>query len=217
MSRRLLAEATVVCSALALTACSSSSGTHTQSYSPPPTHPSSSPSSPSRDPSMSADSSSPAPTSTSPSVSPTEQAAVAAYVAFRAAAHNAEKKPTDTALENALKAYAVDPALGHEGGSLISYVTGDIAWGGTPPAARVSVSAVKPAANPYPMVTLRDCPTAAPSWKPYNIKTHKPVSVEFPGSKAPPPHAITATVIYYRSRWLVQTSVTEVKKTCAPS
>lgn len=211
MSRRVVGTAVAVASAaVALTACSGSTGTHTQSG--PPSS------------SLASTSASPTPTSTSTAPSsavttpaPAGAAAVAAYVAFRAAAHNAEKKPTDTARENALKAYAVDPALGHEGGSLISYVTGDIAWGGTPPSPRVSVSAVEPAAKPYPTVTLRDCPTPAPSWKPYNIKTHKPVSVTFPGSTAPPPHAITATVIYYRSRWLVQTSVTEVKKTCVPS
>ncbi|PZS32188.1 MAG: hypothetical protein DLM61_07270 [Pseudonocardiales bacterium] len=207
MSRRLFTAIAAAVSMLGLAACTSSTGTHTQS--PPSSSASGS--------STASESSSPPPTGTSPTVSPTEKAAVAAYVAFRTAAHNAEKNPADTAREAALKAYAVDPALGHEGGSLISYVTGDIAWGGTPPAARVSVTAVQPASKPYPMVTLRDCPTAAPSWKPYNIKTHKPVPVQFPGSTAPPPHAITATVIYYRSRWLVQTSVTEVKKTCAPS
>lgn len=208
MSRRPLAATIFAVSTMVLAACTSSTGTHTQSPPPP---------SSSNAPSTTPQSSSPAPISTSPNVSPTEKAAIAAYVAFRAAAHNAEKKPTDTSREAALKTYAVDPALGHEGGSLISYLTGDIAWGGTPPGARVRVTAVQPAAKPYPMVTLRDCPTAAPSWKPYNIKTHKPVSVKFPGSTAPPPHAITATVIYYRSRWVVQTSVTEVKKTCAPS
>lgn len=207
MSHQLRAATIIAVSTLILAACSST-GTHVQS--PPPSSPRSSAS-------MPPESSSAAPTSTSPTVSPQEKAATSAYVAFSAASHDAERKPTDGARANALKAFAVDPALANEGSSLISYATGDIAWGGTPPTPRVTVSAAQPTAKPYPTVTLKDCPTAAPSWKPYNIKNHQPVTVTFPGSKAPPPHAVTATVIYSHSRWLVQKTVIEVKETCAPS
>lgn len=99
---------------------------------------------------------------------------------------------------------------------MVSYAANDIAWSGTAPSPRVKVVSVAAAAKPYPTVTLRDCPTAAPTWKPYNIKTHKVVPVKYPGSTAPPPHAVTATVIYFKSHWMVQRTVTAVTKTCVP-
>lgn len=68
----------------------------------------------------------------------------------------------------------------------------------------------------YPTVTLTDCPTVSGSWQPYIVKTHKSVPVTYPPGSAKPPHAVTAKVIYYRSHWLVQSTTTNVKKTCAP-
>lgn len=188
-------------------ACTSSTGTHTQSLGP--TTPSSSPTT------SSSSSDSPSPSRSDPRRAE-GQAATAAYTAFATASRNAERRPTDLARRKALAAHAIEPALTNEAASLASYAANDIAWAGTAPRPRVKVISVAPAAKPYPTVTLRDCPTAAPTWKPYNIKTHNVVPVKYRGSTAPPPHAVKATVIYIRSRWMVQRTVTDVKKTCAP-
>lgn len=98
----------------------------------------------------------------------------------------------------------------------MSYAANNIIWSGTAPTPRVTVVTASPGGKPYPTVMLRDCPTAAPTWKPYNAKTHKVIPVKFPGSNAPPPHAVTVAVVFYKSRWMVRKTVTEVTKTCAP-
>lgn len=188
--------------------CTSSSGTHMQSPAPSTPSSSMSPSSPSVSSTSSPSSSDPRPSD--------GKAAAAAYTAFALAAKYAERKPSDLARRKALAAHAIEPALTNEAGSLVSYAANNIVWAGTPPTPRVRVITVLPASKPYPTVTLRDCPTAAPTWKPYDSKTHKVVPVQFPGSKAPPPHAVTVTVVYYKSRWMVQKTVTQVTKTCAP-
>lgn len=212
MSRRLVETAVAVAiGAVALTACTSSTGTHTQSG-PPPSSSASTSASPTTSPSSSAD-----PSSSTPTAAPQGTAALAAYTAFQTASRNAEKRPSDLSRRKAIAAHSIEPALTNEAAGLLSYSVNDIAWLGTPPSPRAKILALQLGAAPYPTVTLRDCPTAAPSWKPYNIKTHKPVPVKFPGSTAPPPHAVTATVVYYHSQWVVQKTVTEVKKTCAPS
>jgi len=189
-----------------LTACTSNSGTHTQSFSPSPS-----------DPTTTRSSSPSTATSTDPADTPQAQAAKAAYISFEAASRNAERKPDDLSRREAIAAHAIEPALTNEAGSLVSYAANGIAWAGSAPTPRVSVKTVAGLAKPYPRVTLADCPTASLTWKPYDSKTHKPVPVKFPGSNAPLPHAITAIVIYYDSRWVVQKTVTEVTKTCAPS
>ena len=204
--KRFLVAVVAAASLMTLAACDSS-GTHTQSLNP---------SAPSSQPGRSSSSSdSPSPSQSDPR--PAEgKAATAAYTAFAMASRNAERRPTDLGRRKALAAHAIEPALTNEAASLVSYAANDIAWSGTAPSPRVRVVSVDPAAKPYPSVTLRDCPTAAPTWKPYNIKTHEVVPVKYPGSTAPPPHAVTATVVYFKSHWMVQRTVTEVKKTCAP-
>lgn len=211
MSRRVVGTVIAIASAaIALTACSGSTGTHTQSG--PPSNSSASTSASQPPPSSSA-----APSSSVTTAAPQGGAALAAYTAFQTASRNAEKRPSDLSLRKVIAAHSIEPALTNEAAGLLSYSVNDIAWLGTPPSPRAKILALQLGATPYPTVTLKDCPTAAPSWKPYNIKTHQPVPVKFPGSTAPPPHAITATVVYYHSQWVVQKTVTEVKKTCAPS
>lgn len=208
--RRGFAAAVLTLVAVSIAGCG---GSATQAQSLSPTTPTSTAG---RTTVPSTPSTSPAPSQTDPK-STDGKAAATAYSAFAAAARNAERRPTDLARRKALAAHAIEPALTSEAGSLVSYAANDIAWSGTAPTPRISVIAVAPSAEPYPTVTVRDCPTPAPSWKPYNIKTHKVIPVTFPGSTAPPPHAVTATVVYYRAHWMVQRTVTQVKKTCAPS
>lgn len=147
---------------------------------------------------------------------PRSKAAAAAYSAFVAASYAAERKPTDLALVGALNVRAVDPALATEGEHLLGYRNSGIAWAGQPPKPRVSVQAIT-ATSVYPTVTLNDCPTVSSSWKPYLVKSHKAVPITYPKGSAKPPHAIEAKVIFYKNRWMVQSTTTNVKKTCAPS
>jgi hypothetical protein len=155
------------------------------------------------------------PSSTSPGDDPRGKAAAAAYLAFINASHAAERNPANGNLLNAVRAAAVDPALAVEGEHLFGYRTSGIAWSGQPPVSRLTVEKISDGAAPA--VTLVDCPTLSPSWQPYLLSTHKPVPVTFPPGSAKPPHATTARVIYYKSRWMVQSTTTEVKATCTPS
>lgn len=156
------------------------------------------------------------PTSTSPSEDPRGKSAVTAYLAFTHASHAAERKPTDLSLEGALKKYALDPALSTEGQHLFGYRDSGIAWSGSPPSSRVTVASIADG-GVYPTAMLTDCPTVSRSWRPYIVKTHKAVPVTFPPGSAKPPHAVSAKVIYYKSHWMVQSTTTNVRKTCAPS
>ncbi len=203
MMTRLAGMAAAALAAVIIAACTASSGTHTQ---PAPS-------------SLSGGSltSRSSPTPSDKPVDSRVHAATIAYIAFTNAVQHADENPMDVSREQAIKAHAIDPALANEGGHLVGFRTEGIAWSGHPPAARVSVAAVDPAAQPYPIVVLVDCPTVSGSWKPYDVKTHQQVPVTYPKGSAPPPHASTATVVSYHSRWVVQKTVTNVTKTCAPS
>lgn len=155
------------------------------------------------------------PTSTSPGDDPRGKAASSAYVAFTRASQAAERTPTDLSLAKALNKLAVDPALSTEGEHLFGYRNSGIAWKGQPPAPRVSVESIVTSGT-YPTVTLTDCPTISGTWMPYIVTTHKSVPVTYPPGSAKPPHAVTVKVIYYRAQWLVQSTTTDVKNTCAP-
>lgn len=195
--------------ALALSACTSSGGGHptTSSTRPSSTTPSNGTSAPtSKHPSTT--------TSTSPPPDPRSTAATAAYLAFEKASRDAERKPGDHTRRKGLRAHAVDPALSTEVGHLVGFASAGYAWFGQPPRPRVNVKSIDPG-NPYTVVTLVDCPTVSTSWKPYVVKGHQPVPVTYPSGSAKPPHALTATVIHYKSRWMVQKVVTDVRHTCA--
>lgn len=203
MSRRLFTTIVAAVSALGLAACTSSTGTHTQSV---PPSASSTPTKPSP----------PTPPSSSSTVSPQGEAATAAYVEFAKASRLAEEAPGDQKRFTAVKAHAVDPALGNEGVTLFNYQRAGIAFKGQPPAPRVKVKLLGPDTKPYPTATLVDCPTVSSTWMAYDTKTHQVVPIKFPGETAKPPHPTTANLIYYAGRWAVQKITTDVRQTCAP-
>lgn len=156
------------------------------------------------------------PNTSSPGPDPRGQAATAAYLAFVAASHAAEQHPAKLSLEQALSRYAVDPALATEGEHIFGYRQAGIAWRGTPPTSRVNVKAISTMES-RTAATLSDCPTVSATWEPYFIKTNKRVPVTYPPGSAKPPHATTATVIYYKHHWMVQKMTTDVKHTCSAS
>lgn len=198
-----------------LVACTSTSDGRSSSNSPTTTSGSETSSTASVEPTSPAPSSD-APRSTGPGDDPRGKAASRAYEAFVSASFNAERKPTDLSLVNALKAHAVDPALATEGEHLFGYRSSGIAWGGQSPTPQVTVQTVA-SSGAYPTVTLNDCPTVSSTWKPYLVKTRKSVPVTYPKGSAKPPHAITVKVIFYKNRWMVQSTTTNVKRTCVPS
>jgi len=174
-------------------------------------------------PSTSPPSTSPTKTSTSPTASPTPtvdptaRPAVAAYMAFDAATNVAQQHPfnpgssTPPAGADFTK-YSFDPTKT----SLLQFVgalahAGE-AYRGTPPAARITITAINLAAKPYPVVTLVNCPTLAPTWHAYDVKTGQQVPDQ--KTKAPLPNPITVEVIQYQGHWGVRT-VTPEAKTCA--
>jgi len=174
-------------------------------------------------PSSTSTSSSPTETSTSPFASPTPtidpkaRPAVAAYMAFDAATNVAQRHPfnpgssTPPAGADFTK-YSFDPTKT----SLLQFVgalahAGE-AYRGTPPATRITITAINLAAKPYPVVTLVNCPTLAPTWHAYDVKTGQQVPDQ--KTKAPLPNPITVEVIQYQGHWGVRT-VTPEAKTCA--
>ena len=113
-----------------------------------------------------------------------------------------------------LGVHAVDPALGQLENDLLTFASAGIAYRGTPPTSRTKVTKIEMQANPWPTVTVMDCPTVAPSWKPVYVKSGKPATLA-PAS-AKPPYAVTAAVIYYKNRWAVYRTTVDRKHTCAP-
>jgi hypothetical protein len=190
---------------MTLVACTSSTGgtdPSTSSNSPTPTGTA---------PTSSTPVTSTPPSSPAPTASQTK-AALAAYSAFTNAVNQAQRKPGR--VSKALALHAIDPALGTARGVLTQFQVSNIEWHGTPPASRTRVLSAKPAATPYPTVTIVDCPTVSTTWRPFNSKTGKPVKTVKP--KVAPPWATTATVALYKGKWMVQTEKTDMTRTCAP-
>lgn len=150
--------------------------------------------------------------STAPPADPRSKAALAAYNAFVSASDTAERDPSR--ISKLLPRYAIDPALGTEQGLLTQFQVNNIQWRGTPPTSRARVVKTGFAATPYPNVTVVDCPTVSSSWRPYDTKTGKPLPLVKP--KVAPPWATTATVALYKGKWVVQTTKTDMTRTCKP-
>ena len=213
VARRVLAAALIVPAlVVALAACTSSGGDD-------PTTSASSPSSVTSSGAQTGTSStapsSTAPTTASSSVAtppPQTKAALAAYTAFTNATNEAQRTPSRVSKQ--LAQYAIDPALGTARGVLTQFQVSNIEWHGTPPASRTRVVRNNPTAQPYPTVTLIDCPTLSSTWRPYNTKTGKPVKTVTP--KVAPPWATTATIALYKGKWMVQIEKTDMTRTCTP-
>lgn len=75
----------------------------------------------------------------------------------------------------------------------------------------MKVTAINLAAKPYPTVVLTDCPTLAPTWQEYMVKTGAVVPQQT--QSVPPPYLVTVQVIQYHNHWGVQ-RVTPEAKTC---
>jgi len=158
------------------------------------------------------------PSAPSPSPSRTltadEQAAVKAYLAFTRAVYTAERAPGPQNL-SLLKRYSIDPELGSVTDFLTKLQLAGLVVRGTPPASRVHVIGYAPKANPFPAVSLVDCPTVSTTWRPYYKASGKPGKVV--QGKAKPPYASRATVVLFKGVWKVRTVKTNRNKTCSPA
>lgn len=137
-----------------------------------------------------------------------------AYGRFTAASNTAERVPDKKSNGNALSGYSIDPALGGEQSDLINYTVNHIDWRGTPPRSRSKVTVSNFNATPYPTVTIVDCPTISKTWRPYNSQTGQPLKLVTPN--VAPPWATTATVVHYKTRWVVQSRRVDMTRTCKP-
>lgn len=142
----------------------------------------------------------------------TASPAVAAYAAFSSANFAAYRDPSNVSFRVRLSQLTFDPARGQQLGYLVSLVQQGVAWRGRPPTPRVSVLAESLAGKPYPTVTLADCPTPAPHWAEFVVKTGTKVAT-VPGAAAPP-FTITVVVIYDQGHWGVQSATPDTRKTC---
>lgn len=107
-----------------------------------------------------------------------------------------------------------DPARSEYVGYVLNLTLAQLAYQGTPPTPRLSVTNADLAARPYPTVTLTDCPTAPASWK--VVATSGPPPTTKTSPTAPPPYKATVTVIYYEKHWGVSKMTVDTSKTCQP-
>ena len=208
---RLLPTIFVAAAVLTLAACSGND--HASTASTSAGAPSSSTSSLSSTSSESSASSTipPSDTSATSSSSPAESA-LSAYQSFSSATFAVERHPASTAERARLGAVSFDPARSKQLGYAVSLTSQGVAWRGPPPVPRASVLSINIAAKPWPTVVISDCPTPAPSWQEYVVKTGAAVPVTASG--ASPPYEITANVILYRGRWGVQSTTVDRSRTC---
>jgi hypothetical protein len=153
--------------------------------------------------------------SPTPPIDPQAQPAVTAYKKFMAAAANAQMKPPAVGAGYPTNAditkYSFDP-LQHQYNIYISGLASQgVAFKGTPPTPRITVTAINLTAKPYPTVVLVDCPTPAPTWKAYD-GSGKAVP-DKPGT-VPLPHKTTVQMIDYQGHWGVYKSTPDAGKTC---
>jgi hypothetical protein len=147
---------------------------------------------------------------------PQATAAVQAYRAFWRTAVNAQRHPV-AAGENYppdadFGRFSFDPVRATYTGFISGLAAQGVQFRGTPPTPRVTVISVEPTAEPYPVVTLRDCQTPAPDWNEYVVSTGK--QVPRASSTVQPPYEITAKVILYKGHWGVQSTTTDTSRTC---
>jgi hypothetical protein len=214
MSRRAAVAVIAASAVLTLAACTSS-GTHTQSYSPSPTHLQSS----------STTSSSPGPTSSTPitassapkstgvptpSVTPSAQNAVNAYVADFNTGIQALRDPAHADLSWIAK-YETGTFRTQDEQSFASLKSSHLAYRGAAPDPNIKVQSVlSPTA-----VILTSCQVVDPSnpWVQYDTTTGKAV----PGGKPrtpPPPYLLQLFMKSAANSWQVSSVVQDTSKTC---
>ena len=154
--------------------------------------------------------------SASASIDPRAQPAVDAYRRYTVAANNAERKPpaigADYPADADFSKYSFDP-MRYQYETFIRNLSNQrVEFRGTPPAHRLSVISVNLSAVSYPTVVLSDCPTPAPTWKGYAVKTGE--VVPYASAKFPPPYQLTVEVIRYKGHWGVREITADMSHTC---
>lgn len=161
----------------------------------------------------------PATSSSSVPADPRVAAAVKAYDNFMATYAVSERHPPagpdkPYVAGGDFPRYMFDPARSEYVGYVLNLTLAQLAYQGTPPTPRLSVTNADLAARPYPTVTLTDCPTAPASWK--VVATSGPPPTTKTSPTAPPPYKATVTVIYYEKHWGVSKMTVDTSKTCQP-
>jgi len=156
--------------------------------------------------------------SPTPAIPPKAQPAVDAYVNFVAARAEALKNPRKLGKSYLPAAdftkFSFDPVRGQANASIVSLGEQGLLFKGDPGRPRVKVAAIESDAKPYPMVVLKDCPTPTPTWRIYDAKTGKDVTLPLPTGAQPTPYLSTVEVIYYQGRWGVSKIVADSSRTC---
>lgn len=151
--------------------------------------------------------------SVSASSSTQVEAAVSAYSSFSAATFAVERHPAGNKERARLAGVSFDPARGKQLGYAVSLTSQGVAWRGSAPTPRTSVLSINLNAKPWPTVVVSDCPTPAPTWEEYVVKTGAAVPVA--NSGVSPPFQITADVILYQGHWGVQSTTVDRGRTCS--
>jgi hypothetical protein len=172
-----------------------------------------------------------APTSTSmtssptssqtPTIDPKARPAVNAYMNYVTAIAEALRKPFKLGAQNYLPAadftkFAFDPVRGQANASVVSLGEQGLLYKGDPGHPRVRVDAVELDTKPYPTVVLKDCPTPTPTWRVYDAKTGKDMTLPPPPGMKPTPYLSTVQVIYYQGHWGVSKIDADTSRTCTP-
>lgn len=218
-NRAVVVTAVLTCAALVAVGCTSSGGKPNPSASVRSTDPSSS-SAPSTTSATSTIPSSTPATSRSAPADPRVAAAVKAYQAFATAFAISEQHPPKAASDpyapgGNFPKYMFDPARAEYVGQILSLTQLQVAYRGTPPVPRVSVTNVDLGAKPYPTIVLGDCPVPA-RWKVVATTPGAPPTVKSSPSSAPPPYLASVQMIFYRKHWGVSRIGTNTSKTCTP-
>jgi hypothetical protein len=154
----------------------------------------------------------------SPTIDPKAQRAVEAYMNFVAARDEALQHPRKLGESYEPHAdftrFSFDPAQGEADASIVSLGEQGLLFKGDPGRPRVNVAAIEPDAKPYPMVVLKDCPTPTPTWRIYDAKSGKDVTLPLPSGTQPTPYLSTVQVIYFQGRWGVSKIDADTSRTC---
>jgi hypothetical protein len=143
----------------------------------------------------------------------TAQPAVQAYVDFSAAWAAAIRDPAHADIASIDK-YLTGKAQTLFDQSLQTAITATVAYRGTPPELRITVTTNDVADSVLPQVTLRNCPTVDDSWVEYDTETG--AVVPQPPHDPPAPWARTIKMAYVRSQWTVTDLTTDSTQTCTP-
>lgn len=156
--------------------------------------------------------------SPTPTIDPKAQPAVTAYLNFVAALAEASRSPRKVGQDflpaEDFTKFAFDPVRGQANASIVSLSEQGQLFKGDPGRPRVRVDAIEPDAKPYPTVVLKDCPTPTPTWRIYDAKTGKAVTMTLPPGTKPTPYLSTVEVIYYQGHWGVWKIDADTSRTC---